>query len=159
MNIKSFVSVIPFIKENTLIICDIDETLLRYKKSFNDFYKIKTKKGHDDAKKKYDEYKRKNVPQFTDYPGFMLMVHILKNKGELVFLTSRSNEDEDTRKELSYLGINDYFKVYYANDKSKGQFIKKHFKIRGKNVLFIDDFIDNIVSVSRIPSIKCFKFI
>lgn len=71
MNIKSFVSVILFIKENTLIFCDIDDTLLGIK-TVNDFYKIKNKKGHDDAKNKYDEYKRKNVPQFTDYPGFIL---------------------------------------------------------------------------------------
>jgi len=79
-----------------------------------------------------------------------------------VFLTARSLEEEKaTRKEFSFLGINyDFFKVFYTGDKiSKGSFIKKNFKIKGKNVLFIDDYIGNIESVSKIPSIKCFKFI
>jgi hypothetical protein len=92
----------------------------------------------------------------------MLMLHILKDKGELVFLTARSLEEEmGTRKEFSFLGINyDFFKVFYTGDKiSKGSFIKKNFKIKGKNVLFIDDYIGNIESVSKLPSIKCFKFI
>ena len=159
MNIKSFISVIPHIKENTLVICDIDDTFLRYEKGFRYFYKVKTKK---DANKMYREYKQKNYPKLTDYSGFMLMMHILKDKGELVFLTARKSEEEtDTRKEFSYLGINyDYFKVFYTGDRiTKGSFIKKNFKIKGKNVIFIDDYIGNIESVSKIPSIKCFKFI
>ena len=110
----------------------------------------------------YRDYKQTTYPKLTDYPGFMLMMHILKDKGELVFLTARkSDEEKDTRKEFSFLGINyDFFKVFYTGDKiSKGSFIKKNFKIKGKNVLFIDDYIGNIESVSKIPSIKCFKFI
>ena len=110
----------------------------------------------------YREYKEKNYPKLTDYSGFMLMMHILKDKGELVFLTARKSEEEtNTRKEFSYLGINyDYFKVFYTGDRiTKGSFIKKNFKIKGKNVIFIDDYIGNIESVSKIPSIKCFKFI
>lgn len=158
MNIKSFISVIPHIKENTLIICDIDDTFLRYEKGFGYFYKVKKK----DADKIYRDYKQKNFPKLTDYSGFMLMMHILKDKGELVFLTARKSQEEmDTRKEFSYLGINyDYFKVFYTGDRiTKGSFIKKNFKIKGKNVIFIDDYIGNIQSVSKIPSIKCFKFI
>lgn len=153
--IKSFVSVIPYIKENTLIICDIDDTFLKYEKGFNYF------KNYKDAGKMYREYKKTNYPKFTDYSGFMQMMHHL-DKGELVFLTARKLEEEnDTRKEFSYLGINyDYFKVFYTGDRiSKGSFIKKNIKIKGKNVIFIDDFIGNIESVSKIPSIKCFKFI
>ena len=156
MNIKSFISVVPHIKPNTLIICDIDDTFLRYEKGFGYFYdKVK-------QKSKRDALKQTNYPKFTDYPGFMLMIHILKDKGELVFLTARTLEEEKaTRKEFSFLGINyDFFKVFYTGDKiSKGSFIKKNFKIKGKNVLFIDDYIGNIESVSKIPSIKCFKFI
>ena len=167
MNIKSFLSVIPHIKENTLIICDIDDTFLRYEKGFGYFYdKVKPNKTKRDAIKQtgkiYSDYKQTNYPKLTDYSGFMLMMHILKDKGELVFLTARKSEEEkDTRREFSYLGINyDYFKVFYTGDKiTKGSFIKKNFKIKGKNVIFIDDFIGNIESVSKIPSIKCFKFI
>ena len=167
MNIKSFISVIPYIKENTLIICDIDDTFLHYEKGFGYFYdKIKPNKTRREAitqtTKIYRDYKRANYPKFKDYSGFMLMLHILKDKGELVFLTARKSEEEtDTRKEFSYLGINyDYFKVFYTGNRiSKGAFIKKNFKIKGKNVIFIDDFIGNIESVSRNPNIKCFKFI
>ena len=164
MNIKSFISVIPHIKENTLIICDIDDTFLRYEKGFGYFYdKVKTKKDAiKETDKIYRDYKQKNWPKLTDYSGFMLMMHILKDKGELVFLTARKSQEEmDTRKEFSYLGINyDYFKVFYTGDRiTKGSFIKKNFKIKGKNVIFIDDYIGNIQSVSKIPSIKCFKFI
>ena len=167
MNIKSFISVVPYIKENTLIICDIDDTFLRYEKGFGYFYdKMKTNKPKREIVKQtnsvYSDYKQKNYPKLTDNSGFMLMMHILKDKGELVFLTARKSEEEkDTRKEFSFLGINyDFFKVFYTGDKiSKGSFIKKNFKIKGKNVLFIDDYIGNIESVSKIPSIKCFKFI
>jgi len=163
MNIKSFISVIPHIKENTLVICDIDDTFLRYEKGYGYFYdKVKANHTKKDAGKIYREYKQKNSPKLTDYSGFMIMMHILKDKGELVFLTARKSEEEkDTRKEFSYLGINyDFFKVFYTGDRvSKGTFIKKNFKIKGKNVLFIDDYLGNIESVSRIPSIKCFKFI
>ena len=169
MNIKSFISVIPHIKENTLVICDIDDTFLRYEKGFRYFYdkvkNVKNKPKIDAIKqtgKMYREYKEKNYPKLTDYSGFMLMMHILKDKGELVFLTARKSEEEtNTRKEFSYLGINyDYFKVFYTGDRiTMGSFIKKNFKIKGKNVIFIDDYIGNIESVSKIPSIKCFKFI
>jgi hypothetical protein len=166
MNIKSFLSVIPHIKENTLVICDIDDTFLRYEKGFGYFYdKVKHNPKREAIKQTtnmYREYKQKNYPQLTDYSGFMLMMHILKDKGELVFLTARkSDEETNTRKEFSHLGINyDYFKVFYTGDRiTKGSFIKKNFKIKGKNVIFIDDYIGNIESVSKIPSIKCFKFI
>jgi acid phosphatase class B len=149
MNIKSFISIIPHVKDKTLIICDIDDTFLRYEKGFGYFYdKVKSKYTKREALKQaeilYNIYKQKNLPKLTDYSGFTLLMHILKNKGEIVFLTARSEEEEEyTRKEFSYLGINyDYFKVYYTGDKiSKGQFIKKHFKIRGINVIFIDDFL------------------
>jgi uncharacterized HAD superfamily protein len=166
MNIKSFLSVIPHIKENTLVICDIDDTFLRYEKGFGYFYdKVKHNPKREAIKQTtnmYREYKQKNYPKLTDYSGFMLMMHILKDKGELVFLTARkSDEETNTRKEFSHLGINyDYFKVFYTGDRiTKGSFIKKNFKIKGKNVIFIDDYIGNIESVSKIPSIKCFKFI
>ena len=156
--IKSFVSVIPFIKENTLVICDIDYTFLRYEKGFSYFYKNKTKK---EAGNMYREYRKTNYPTCTDYYGFIQMMNHL-DKGELVFLTARKLEEEkETRNEFSYLGINyDYFKVFYTGDRiSKSSFIKKNFNIKGKNVIFIDDYIGNIESVSKIPSIKCFKFI
>jgi len=89
MNIKSFISVIPHIKPNTLIICDIDDTFLRYEKGFGYFYdKMKQKSKRDVLKQTnaiYREYKQKNYPKFTDYPGFMLMLHILRIRENLCF--------------------------------------------------------------------------
>jgi len=162
--IDSFESVIPHIKKGTLIICDIDDTLLRYEKDRNYFIdkvgkiiqnKVKAKKY---ANEMYEIYKDNNIP-FLKH-GFMNLLKKIEGRNELVFLTARKKKHEMvTRNEFKHIGLDyDSFKVFYTGERiSKGDYIKKHFNV--KNSIFIDDYLENIKDVSRFPSIKCFKII
>ena len=85
------------ITKNTLIICDIDDTILYYpdceqtciklaKELYNDYTITEFVK---EVKKLYSYYKFIHKPVNTDYDGFQNLTNKLKeNDGKLLFLTA-----------------------------------------------------------------------
>lgn len=167
---------IEITKDKSLVICDIDDTLLYYPTldymplcidMIKELYPYLTE---NDAKYKKEleglinMYKYINSPKHTDFDGFMNMSEKIKNtNGELIFLTARNETSTKlTIKQFNDIGLNyDNYKVHYTNNKiSKGEYIKNNIDITQYNdVIFIDDYYSYIESViNEFNFIKCYKF-
>lgn len=160
-------------KPRTLVLCDIDDTILHFperdkfcKEIADDFYPngIHDKTYYAELKKLKEMYVLIKEPKHTDYSGFVSMVNTLKaTNGQLMFLTARHvDSDKWTRRQLRKLGINpDEFYIHYTCAMmSKGDYIKQNISFtHWSATVFIDDFDPYIQSVRDIcPDITCYKF-
>ena len=157
----------------TLVLCDIDDTILHFpeRDSFckgivDDFYptSINSKTYNAELKRLKEMYNLIKDPKHTDYSGFVSMVNALKStNGQLMFLTARHiDSDKWTRRQLKELGINPLeFDIHYTGAMmTKGDYIKQHIMFTNwTTTIFIDDFDPYIQSVRDIcPEITCYKF-
>lgn len=179
MAIRSFRDIPLTYEKRTLIICDIDDTLLKWEKTLQTFYNqslvLFSTSGHTGdrlhvlaktyAVQLYNTYRQKILPTATDGPGFTdLMQRIMLIPGsEIIFLTARSDCNDITRQDFANIGLRyDQFKVYYtANNISKGEYIQQKINVAAfDHVIFIDDLMENILSVNRFcPTIECYRFL
>jgi hypothetical protein len=160
-------------KEGTLIICDIDDTLFRYERNLNYFYKnlkhsfpeLTEDELTSHASNIYATYVKNRKPSPTDYDGFIrLMKKVLETKSKLIFLTSRNEcSKEYTQREFKHIGIcYTYFNVYYTNNEiTKGQFIRDKLDMDGiTDLIVIDDQMNNIKSMKQhFPIAQCYRFL
>jgi len=143
------------ILENTLALCDIDDTILRFEKTLEDCYQdvletiqsmIEMKEFTSEyleesikdtehlmevAKMRLNHHQRTSDPVPTDANGFTKLLTEIKNKnGSLAFLTARhSLTEEYTRDHFRVLGIKyDDFQIHYTQDSklSKSKFLLKY---------------------------------
>lgn len=164
-------------KHNTLILCDIDETVLRYEKTIDHFYKMVKEDVPNEEEEFYkneanDFYrmyksmgKKISHPQHTDIEGFNNMIDQLeKINGSMMFITARNEASmEVTCEHLNDININhEKYKIHFTNNKiSKGEYIKKNININDFNdIIFIDDYESYIKSVTNIfnDKIRCYRF-
>jgi hypothetical protein len=161
---------------NTLVICDIDNTLIYWDKKKEDFYQIiqedfsyfTPEKIEKEATDYFDEYVTINPPKITDSEGFDNLIQKIKllHGSNLIFLTARysniSNNNIFTRMNFESIGLNyDDFTVHYTNNKiSKGKYIFRNIELKKYNeIIFIDDYEPFIKSVKDIlPFVNCYKF-
>jgi hypothetical protein len=157
---------------NTLIICDIDDTILYYEKNLDhfidivkkDFSHFNQKEILQEAISYYNFYRNFNKPLHTDFNGFSNLLYKIKNfNSKLIFLTARtSNSIITTSNDFKSIGINyNDFNIYYTNNKiSKGDYIKNFIDINKYNqIIFIDDNNEYINSVHDLfPNIICYLF-
>lgn len=175
-------------KNNPLILCDIDETLLTFPKTYNHFYQnaknvydeiysniklpreLITRDQHKEvktnsmAKIAYDDYLKTTSPQPTDYDGFNRLIRRVQMlNGNIIFVTARGiNSHEFTRKNFEQVGLNyNQFEVHYTNANPKGEYIKNNIPLDGYNeIVFIDDLDENIYNVNyHLPQIQLYKFV
>ena len=179
MAIRSFRDIPLTYEKRTLIICDIDDTLLKWEKTIQTFYNQSLilfstsgntgDKLHTLAKtyaiQLYNQYRKIIPPTPTDAPGFLdLMQRISLIPGsEIMFLTARTDIDDITRQDFYSLGLRyEQFKVHFTeNQISKGEYIQKKIDVSGfDHVIFIDDLMENILSVNQFyPKIQCYRFL
>ena len=173
MEINNF-SDINLSNKKTLIICDIDNTLLYYEKNIDFFYyflknhmgKLNDEYLINEAKRLYNLYVNTNNAKPTDYHGFLNMIS--KYNVSLVFLTSRhTNSIELTKKHFNQIGLNyDKFIIHYTNNETtsinKGDYLLNGFidMSNYEEIIFIDDNENCLESVQNLlPNIKCYKFV
>ena len=168
--------------KTTLVLCDIDDTILRYPLSFKDFYKNEITSAifmfmwtTSKAEKKiymeeyiydrYISYKANTEPLHTDIDGFNNMIQkIYSRGGELKFLTSRSIAYNNfTRKQLQKIGINpDLYAFHYTYESGvkKSRYIWENIdKEKYQNIIFIDDREDELELVRQDhPEISTYRF-
>jgi hypothetical protein len=160
----------------TLVICDIDNTLLYWDKNTYDFYEMIREDSFDFTQQEIEKealsmlniYKVINTPKITDLNGFNNLIKKIKlfHNSKIIFLTARNcnitNDNKFTRKNFESIGLNyDDFSIHYTNNNiSKGDYIQKNINLEKYNeVIFIDDYECNIKSVKDIFSfINCYKF-
>jgi hypothetical protein len=156
----------------TLILCDIDETLLTWKKDEAFFFNQMSKRYSNIndhqlvmlARNEFMQYRSTVPPTPTDIEGFREMVQTLGLHpiSKCMFLTARS-ASHHTPIDFEDIGI-DYkaFDVHYtANQITKGQYIKKYIDLSPyQDVIFIDDNMEYLHSVLiEELGIRCFKFV
>jgi hypothetical protein len=170
-----------------LVICDIDETLLYFDRSYDKYYQM-MKYDHpnlpDDEIKDLAQgmYNMSVIilkAQHTDKNGFINMYNNVKKlNGKIIFLTARnSSSDKTTKKHLKDVGINDLFcseteseteiEIHYTNNAvTKGEYIKNNImsNIEENNftqIIFIDDYksyIQTILEHFSQGEIDCYLF-
>lgn len=148
------------IKHNSLVIVDIDETILKYtdtkkdivnekwwKSIFNSYYDIHRRYDIADDLA-YDQWKElvyKSLPEHTDIDGFNEMIKkVSDTNSEIVFVTARH---EDMRKitidHLKHVGVNKY-EIHFTSNCNKAPIIHEiHSRKNKDNIIFIDDLISN----------------
>jgi len=101
--VHRFNEVVPYIKKNTLVVCDLDYTLVHYGKPFLEFLNearalVPSNQLEDYEPTAFDLYhvhRSRNPPIHTDPPGFIqLLMEVLTQEGKLIFVTCRSPEYE-----------------------------------------------------------------
>jgi len=138
------------ITQKSLILCDIDDTLLT-----NKFVKFTANKNNNLVI---------NLPKYTDKDGFTnLLQKLQKTNSKLYFVTARNIKYiEFTRRQFKILGIDiDKYPVYFCGDIPKGIIIKKFINMTNyKNIIFIDDLKYNLDNVKKELGnrIKCILF-
>jgi hypothetical protein len=175
--ISSFRPIIDIInsKKKTLVICDIDDTILFYDKTINYFIEFVKKdfpNWADDSIKTeagcyYNTYRHIATPKHTDFDGFMSMIETIKStNNNFLFLTARTNYEKNsniTKKHFNDIGLHyDDFTIHYTNNlMSKGRYIKTNIDISSyESVIFIDDYETYIKTVTEhFPHIICYQFV
>lgn len=162
------------ISHNSLVLCDIDDTVLAIPKCPKSFYDegydyyINIGYNETTAKKlvlsDWDLYRFLKKPSITDKEGFFhLLARIEKSNSKLCFVTARSDCYHDkTLKDLKKINIDtDKFEIYYTNAGLKGEYIKQNINLLDyENIVFIDDDYGHLENVRKeMPYIACYKFI
>ena len=153
------INIIP----KTLVFCDIDETVLKYKdidakwwldKIDYHYSKVKNyKHANDMAYSEWKDIVYRHRPEHTDATGFETMVKNIYNLGgELVFITARQNDLEDLTIEHLRHVLNRDFLVKFCGDEPKGIVINNMPIDRSgyNRVLFIDDNERHLKSVYNV---------
>ncbi len=171
--ISSFLNIPINSNEKTLVICDIDDTILKAKNSLGHFYQILKNDfsdlPHDKIIKEARDMQSmsNHIVGFshTDPDGFaQFEAKVKQSSGSICFLTARNKQTENfTKKNFEQIGL-DYgnYQVYYTNNiKHKGQYIHDHIDTSNYDkVIFIDDSSYQIESVMcMFEHINCYKFV
>jgi len=167
--IKTF-NDIEITNNKTLIICDIDNTILFHDIKLGNFINILKKDGFYGTELISFAHEMMNMhcrifpPSHTDSEGFKkLKDKIEKLNGKIIFLTARSKITENfTKKQFQQIGLKyEDYDIYYTDNKiQKGNFIKLNIDTTlWEDIIFIDDYTINLDSVKYIfPNSKCYKF-
>jgi predicted secreted acid phosphatase len=133
--IKRFDSIL--IQFNSLVLCDIDDTVLNYKNETEEYWKTHNH-GDDPKYRKWANLINNVEPKFT-CDTFKEFYDVIKNtQSELVFITARDSIHKSmTENQLEKLGITGH-EIYFLEGNLKGDFIKNKFEI-GRHTIFIDD--------------------
>jgi hypothetical protein len=165
------------IKEKSLILCDIDDTVLRYKLTLDDFV-VKTKKYLEDvndfidmentlaiASDEFADYREKNIPFHTDKEGFCnFEKKIIETNSKIIFITSRSLKFKKvTESQLESIGIDsNKYPIHFTFDHkmSKADYIEKFIETsQFSQVYFIDDLPTIVKQVKfKFPHFECFIY-
>lgn len=151
------------IKSNTLVLCDIDETLLFYDEINSEWWKKKidyyinvnkcdSSNANRLALNEWAEHIKENYPKHTDKSGFEnLLINVKDSKSKLIFITARYPDVKQiTEDHFNYLGLkSSEYEVHYLGGSSKGQYIKNIDTDNYDNIIFIDDLDHNITSVNE----------
>ena len=174
--INTFDNVLLFL-ENSLIICDIDNTLLHFpdlnQSNYDEIFKYNNMLTNNSSLAlnytniHWNQIILHSNAKHTDLNGFTKLISRIYNlKSNLCFLTARSGSPENidfTKNNFLQIGL-DYnlFPVIYSSMTPKGDFIKSNINLNEySQIIFIDDLDFNLQNVySNFGSrIQCYKFI
>lgn len=159
INDYSQIKIIP----NSLIVFDIDETIIKFpelgknwwKNKFNHYYAIYNDydKADISALEDWIEHVKINKPEMINKDSFIEFFNSsLDNNCKIIFLTARNEKLKDlTLQHLIHVDVINHNKVYdiYFNE-NKGEELEKILsKEEFNDILFIDDLEENLKDVSN----------
>lgn len=144
------------LQDSSLIICDIDDTILDYGEKIEEYWKSKI---HDPGFLIWHEVVKSISPSLTsdDFHDFLL--HVKNTNSEIHLVTHRNENFIDiTFLHLDQFGIKD-IEIHFLAGKSKGKYSVDNFEVNNRHVVFIDDSENNHKDVLKhIPHVKSFLF-
>lgn len=143
------------INENysTLVLCDIDDTVIKYNCIDENWWNTQDATVEMKYKKlkEWESYIKECDPEFT-CNNFLKFYKNVKNNddSDIIFITARAKHMEYfTHKHLDLLDIPKNNLVYHLDHNPKGHFIYKNINFsKYKEIIFIDNDIENINSVN-----------
>jgi len=165
------------ITNKSLVVCDIDDTLLKYKIDWTQFfnkYMEENKDGDTMRAKDYADlnwyrYTSYNKPFLIDKEGFLnLMKKIEQTNSTLIFLTARHKDSHlFTIENFKDIDI-PYWKydIHYSYTYPKGAYLRDIVHVEQKysfldyeKIIFIDDLVNNIMTMlTYMPYVDCYHF-
>lgn len=162
--------------ENTLVVCDIDDTLLRYELGWLYFFNKYMQEFNNNeiarsrANSAWYHYTKSNKCFLVDEEGFMNFMNKINNtSSKLIFLTARDNISHPyTIENFNELGLDHkLFDIHYSYTKPKGQYLHEQLyefcnyeHSKYKKIIFIDDALHNIINMNQhLPYVECYYFI
>ena len=160
---------------NSIIFCDIDETIIEFNGINHKWWKSTFYKYYDETKdyelsevKTLQEWVihiQSHKPKYTDLNGFLnLMEKINNTNSKIIFITARDKSLINlTKKHFDYLELYNH-QVHHVGVIKKGDFIINNINLDGfDNFIFIDDLEGNIDDVktsfmSLDKHIDCYQF-
>ncbi len=185
--ISSFREIVNIINEETMLVLDIDETILHYtginKEYWSAIYSTYIKELNDCEKaeerslEEWTKLVKISRPKHTDEEGITILFEKIKNtKAILFFLTARKHEMMDeTQAHFEELGLPKNATIFY-NAKNKGARLKEIIDLgnlgdglestvcadlKNYKIVFVDDLDKNLISVKKTlgDKVSCFKFL
>ena len=168
--IKSFKD-IP-LNRNTLVLCDIDDTVMVYeqlgkkwwRERFADYYNRNGDYEFSETAllKEWCHQINQHKPVHVDKEGFEDFVERIRSTGStLAFVTARSSDLADlTLSHLNHVGITPTTDVHYTSHVPKGDYIADVIDFEDfDHVIFIDDMEYNLNSVQRVFGEKVTRYL
>jgi hypothetical protein len=160
------------IKRNTLVLCDIDDTVIVFEKlgkkwwreRFDDYYERNGDYEFSEQAtlKEWIHQIHKEIPVQVDSTGFAhLMERINETGSTIVFVTARTHELFClTLHHLKQAGINPKTDIHYTNNTPKGDYIADVLDFEDfDHVIFIDDMEHHVNSVERVFGDKVARYL
>lgn len=153
--INSFRSII--LRERSLIICDIDDTILDYGEIIEKYWKDNV---HDPDFSNWHNIIKNTTPDITNNDFHDFIQHINQTNSEIHLVTHRNKSFlEITNLHLSMFGING-LPVHFLGGHSKGKYSITNFNIEDRDIIFIDDSESNHSDfLLHVPNVKQFLFL
>ena len=168
--IKSFEDININNISKTLILCDIDDTILH-------FPEINKIWWHDKTNYYYNQHESNELEKkqaLNDWITYITIKNPMITDSSLynfisnyniVFITARNSYLKDlTQKHFNHLDIKFDNNIYYTSGENKGIYIKNnllHLIKKYTNIIFIDDLEHNLIDVydqlNSLTNIKCFQ--
>lgn len=160
------------IKRNTLVLCDIDDTVIVFeqlgKKWWRerfDYYYARNgdfEFSEQATLKEWIYQIHRQKPVHVDETGFTDFMERINDSGSMiVFITARSSDLADlTLKHLEHVSITPKTDVHYTNNLPKGDYIANVLDFDDfDHVIFIDDMEHNVKSVERVFGDKVERYL
>ena len=174
VNSISKFSMINIVK-NSLIVLDIDDTILTYNNINNHWWHHKHREyknmfdNHSDVDNyilnEWENELYKSTPLHTDEEGLVnLIINAQIHNCNIICLTARKKiHDTITYKHLNELNIN--FPIYFSEGSNKGEILENiinNYYSNYKNIIFVDDQLKNLRNVhehlSKNYNLSCYYF-
>lgn len=147
-----------FLRQNSLVLCDIDDTVFDYGKEVDDYWKQKI---NDPNYEIWHSIIKRITPILTDSYFYTFLDNIEKSNSVIHFITHRSDNFKDiTKKHMKHYNL-DHIETHHLSGSSKAKYINENFDLNNfeGGILFIDDSNNNVNDVANnIPNSNVYLF-